>query len=699
MRRLSMSQYNAKQLTVDELIKTNIIFEIPDYQRGYRWGKTEVIDLLDDINDVVQGDKSASELRALCDAHPYCLQPIAFDKKNETKGMMTVVDGQQRLTTIYLILRYIENRFAAIPAQFYTYAGISDISEYCRHYELLYDDPTREKVFAALKKDLTQINADNIDSYYITQAYSEIVKWGNDKIGDSILSLLAFSIKVFYGTSVIWYEIDQATDGSSSDYFAKTNTGKIPLTNSELIKANLMLDEYCVDAIDESKFQESTEAETQKNLAIQRDIAKLKLQNERIKMSRQWDEIESNLRNDEFWYFLTEASDEYEDTRIDYIFSIVAKKLFSRTTIANISYADFINSNKERGTFTIIARYLKENVSIQSDETPIGLRVWKMAWDTYMVFKEWYENREWYHFVGYLISVEGGYDAQSLLEFFSDSRFVSKNQIRRELANIIMERVHLKNANSTRILEREEYIEYLKTLSYHTKSCQLVDVLLLFNVISVLSDNINGDNSSRDTYFPFSRYKKEKWNKEHIHSKADGEAFTKDAAQEFVQYLKEMLERMKKEKGMGSDKRALQKALDIFEDNYKTQLENGVEEGDAFKFAAQDAAQMIANSFGAELKDNELHGIGNMALLDEQTNKSYRNAPFFMKRMVIGDIVRGKKSGVSRFIPFCTRNVFDKAYTIHPNNMMHWTSKDCEDYIEAIADTICNYFKTIGGSK
>lgn len=89
-----MSQYNAKQLTVDGIINTGFTFEIPDYQRGYRWGKTEVTDLLDDIMDVVKSEKSKEEVRELCDAHPYCLQPIAFDTKNEGQGKMIVVDGQ-----------------------------------------------------------------------------------------------------------------------------------------------------------------------------------------------------------------------------------------------------------------------------------------------------------------------------------------------------------------------------------------------------------------------------------------------------------------------------------------------------------------------------------------------------------------------------------------------------------------------------
>ena len=65
-------------------------FYIPSYQRGYRWGKAEIVRLLDDI----ESTKGKS----------YCLQPIVVRKANDRYEL---IDGQQRLTTIYLIRHYI----------------------------------------------------------------------------------------------------------------------------------------------------------------------------------------------------------------------------------------------------------------------------------------------------------------------------------------------------------------------------------------------------------------------------------------------------------------------------------------------------------------------------------------------------------------------------------------------------------------
>ena len=67
-------------------------FFVPSYQRGYRWGRDEVTRLLNDIHESA-GNK-------------YFLQPIVVKRRADRKWEL--VDGQQRLTTLSLILRYIQ---------------------------------------------------------------------------------------------------------------------------------------------------------------------------------------------------------------------------------------------------------------------------------------------------------------------------------------------------------------------------------------------------------------------------------------------------------------------------------------------------------------------------------------------------------------------------------------------------------------
>ena len=80
-------------------------FYISSYQRGYRWSEQQVQDLLDDLYQFTKNRVSGSK-------EFYCLQPIIVKKHNwklnniETNGW-EVIDGQQRLTTIRILLEYL----------------------------------------------------------------------------------------------------------------------------------------------------------------------------------------------------------------------------------------------------------------------------------------------------------------------------------------------------------------------------------------------------------------------------------------------------------------------------------------------------------------------------------------------------------------------------------------------------------------
>ena len=73
-------------------------FIIPSYQRGYRWTGGEVSKLLDDVKDFFDRDDIKKESF-------YCLQPLVVCKSKEFPDSWEVIDGQQCLTTIFLILR------------------------------------------------------------------------------------------------------------------------------------------------------------------------------------------------------------------------------------------------------------------------------------------------------------------------------------------------------------------------------------------------------------------------------------------------------------------------------------------------------------------------------------------------------------------------------------------------------------------
>ena len=97
-----MSKLNVDQQTVKRLFedkKSN--FLIPDYQRPYAWTMTECQTLWDDIFGFAFPDNDYSHFDS--DNDEYFLGPIVTFKNED--GKMEIIDGQQRLTTLMLLLR------------------------------------------------------------------------------------------------------------------------------------------------------------------------------------------------------------------------------------------------------------------------------------------------------------------------------------------------------------------------------------------------------------------------------------------------------------------------------------------------------------------------------------------------------------------------------------------------------------------
>lgn len=77
-------------------------FNIPEYQRGYKWTADNVTQLLNDLRNF----KKISEYEF------YCLQNITLTKSSLfNEPCFNVIDGQQRLTTLFIILSYMQRNF------------------------------------------------------------------------------------------------------------------------------------------------------------------------------------------------------------------------------------------------------------------------------------------------------------------------------------------------------------------------------------------------------------------------------------------------------------------------------------------------------------------------------------------------------------------------------------------------------------
>ena len=152
-------------------------FFIPDYQRGYRWGETQIRQLLEDLYGFFYDKRSQGAF--------YCLQPVVVKQMEQAQvaalGLNSptdnnvwyeVIDGQQRLTTIRIILALEE-----------LLDEDKDLS-FNIHYQTR---PQLGKIFANLQKKRDEnkkytIYADidgrmDIDTWHILQAANQIINW------------------------------------------------------------------------------------------------------------------------------------------------------------------------------------------------------------------------------------------------------------------------------------------------------------------------------------------------------------------------------------------------------------------------------------------------------------------------------------------------------------------------------------------
>lgn len=161
----------------------NINFYIPSYQRGYRWKSRQVCQLIDDINAFTPTESTPF----------YFLQALAVAKDIE-KDRVNVVDGQQRLTTLNLIL---DDESSKLPI------------DYAREAN----------------------NA--LDQHFRDMANNVI----EEKLGETTERRTEFCKKIKECCRFLYYEVDKDKELST---FYQLNSGKIPAKDSELVKCVML---------------------------------------------------------------------------------------------------------------------------------------------------------------------------------------------------------------------------------------------------------------------------------------------------------------------------------------------------------------------------------------------------------------------------------------------------------------------------
>ncbi|MEC4049133.1 DUF262 domain-containing protein [Flavobacterium sp. SUN046] len=567
-------------------------FYIPSYQRGYRWTEKQVKALLTDIWDFRNSNPKTDEF--------YCLQPVVVSKENNVDGEpWELIDGQQRLTTIYIILNYFNKRFT---------------EEFKKPiFSLEYE--TRENSKDFLLDINKELKDDNVDYYFIYEAYDTIKTWFSDKSN----FINEFESILLNNTKVIWYEVDDEST-NSIDIFTRINDGKIPLTNAELVKA----------------------------LFLQKDNFDSKLDLKQLQIASEWDQIEKKLQNNSFWHFIYNTKNEIKyENRIEYIFDLIHEK--------KKDYEDHYTFNKFQQSF-------KESIISNNGKLNIDA-LWLSIKKYFLTLEEWYNNRDLYHLIGFLI------------EYNTDINTLKK-------ASDTLTKLEFKNHLKTLIQKKLAHIQ-LEELEYGNNDVKMV--LLLFNIQTIIST------TEADMRFPFDKYKSQNWDIEHINSQTDKtinpanrKAWALDLLEFYTGingYTDELISDLtKKEIQLDKVETLENPTKDICQKLIKILESDTVNE-----IAFQSVYEEIINLHS--IKDFiENDNLSNLALLDDVTNRGYGNAMFFIKRK---KIIENDKQGI--FVPICTKNVFLKYYTKHSDNNLSWTQNDAFDYLETMKEVLKKY--------
>jgi hypothetical protein len=624
-----MAENKIELKSIKELLEMK--FFIPNYQRGYRWAEQQVKDLLDDIWEFSKKRKQEYEFYCL---QPLVVKPMDIDDKqkcqlNTDEEWYEVIDGQQRLTTIFLILSSLKNAISILGLP-------TDL------YELKYQRESQEFNVTNFLNDISanrDINDSYIDLFYMSSAFKTIESWLNRKkvnIGDFCNTLLKHELDSNQdiprdkanNIRFIWYE---SVDEDPIKVFTRLNIGKISLTNAELIKALFL---------NRSNFGE-------------KDSEHLKLRQQEI--ASEWDNIEYTLQNDEFWLFLHEKGYD-RPTRIDFIFDLICEQK---------SLGDFENiGTDDYKTFRYFYEYFK------SDSSKIE-NCWKEVKAFFQTFKEWFDDLELYHYIGYL--VEYKYSISGLVFQWNSS--TDKDSFIKYLKAEIKKKIdECPNLNC----------QYKEDGSDKGK-CK--PILLFQNIQTVVDQNKN--NLNNEDYklgvfykFPFHLYKRESWDVEHINSNTTNDEEDADTQKEWL----------------------LNVYLSV---DAATQLKirSYFESGEDEKRRLFDEIKQIIPQ-NEEWTPEEKNRIWNYTLLDSSTNRSYGNAIFSGKRRIIigkdkgsliaipkiskdGKLQLGEDTKAkSSFVPPCTKQVFMKYYSATMSDSNYWTKVDAEGYLKDIEGCI-----------
>ena len=612
----------------------DIDFYIADYQRGYRWTESQIDELIDDICDIKPNDSG------------YCLQPLVVKKivgsgiiqkkrincqnpymevtksqgSFQSENIYELLDGQQRLTTLFFIIKILE-----IPKIDY-------------------------RLFYEIEKD--------IDDVYMNDAIAHIKnRFKKKDIKEKVIENIN---KLFF----IWYEADgsKMKPGEAEKVFNSINEGKVELTNAELFKALLLNPDNEISNV------------SIKKIAYEWDEIERKLNDNSIwyfLSNKNVEEINRMTRIDYvIELYAKKIQSKYQNVINEFKNFDSKKDRFSFLIIQKyIEYRKKRNENDEN----IILEIWDEIV--ETYETLVG---WYNDFELYHLvgFLNAVEPKG--IFDGSLVSenifklfkkseVSKSDLKTNIKKIIKDEVFVTNDNRKIHYDDILYEYPN----NNSRIVSQEK----LRSILLFSN---------IFSIVYSEEDKDKNNNEKKEILnikdfkyrFPFDIYNSKSkndsncgWDIEHI-APRELESNEREMKKFDFSKFKELMLSMKDDldENDTNDKGKIDKiqnnliVLELNKNNFRSM--------DEYKKCIE-----LWKEYAQEISENPDNSLCNLCLLNSDINRSYGNAFFDGKRKEI--ILQDK---VGTFIPVVTRNVFMKYYSSEIKYLTRWTDEDKNSY-------------------
>lgn len=371
--------YNVQYIFQEYLGKHECeFFNIPEYQRGYKWTEDNVVQLLNDLRSFHKTNSDEF----------YCLQNITVTMTIlHGKPCMNVIDGQQRLTTLFILLAFMQRNFAdkVISIE-------SDILKYS--IRTATDDFLRTKVLSGKLWDEPIIpeNADFKDMYYIMKVARAIQEWFANENNHLEESIVLKDLKLI---------VNEVNRGEEETVFASLNGGKVELDGADLVRAILITraaKQKYPSIVTNDKIHQIANDDINLNINISVS-SQGKINEYRVKLGVELDKM--NL-----WWDNSDVQDFFEQLLPNRIAQNTSFR-YNEYPIDLLYYA-FFEANK--GLFAqkkeerdLELRFFENGVDFNNKPGDEHLEFYNAVKEFHLTMVDWYNNKEIYNLVGYLM--------------------------------------------------------------------------------------------------------------------------------------------------------------------------------------------------------------------------------------------------------------------------------------------------------